>query len=287
MRIAIVGATGFIGSRLARALEQSGHAIVRLSSTNGAFSPSGLLNPDAIIGPLDAVAYLSQSPRYRQLPASRDHVWAVNVHSAEIAAKRAQDAGAQRFVYASSGSVYAPSPSPHAESDPLRRDDLYPLSKIEGEERTAAASQGMTVRIARLFAVYGAGQKDMLVPGLIDRLRKRIEVDIFPRQDDPDDRDGRRLSLCYVDDAVACLIAMLTTDTPTVVNVGCPEPVSIRALAQSLGRHLAIEPRFKVSTEKREVNLLADTTKMRQLLGRDATSLEAGLHAMFRETARD
>ncbi len=91
----------------------------------------------------------------------------VNVHSAVAIAEHARRAGAKRFVYASTGNVYAAGFAPFSEAAPVRRDDWYALSKVHAEEALALFRPQLDVVIARLFGVYGPGQKGRLVPNLL------------------------------------------------------------------------------------------------------------------------
>ena len=84
MKIAVIGARGFIGRRLTPALTRAGHEVVAVTSESSFDPLSGLLTPPAVPAPLDAIVYLSQSPRYRDVPRQAAHVWGVNVVSAMI-----------------------------------------------------------------------------------------------------------------------------------------------------------------------------------------------------------
>ena len=166
MSVAVVGARGFIGQRLSSALAQAGHGVLTVSSEDGHFdSNTGLLSPPSVNDAIDAMVYLSQSPRYREVPQHAAHLWAVNVVSAVSAA--VWDAGTARgILFMPRAANLPPSFEAHRESDPLRRDRGYALSKIHGEEALQQFQGDLDVTCARFFGVYGPRQHGKLIPNL-------------------------------------------------------------------------------------------------------------------------
>ena len=137
MRVAIFGSGGYVGQRLVERLSREGVETIPYSSgAPGTFDPSsGVICEDIRIpAGTDCVVYLSQSPRYREMPAGSGHLWGVNVLSAIRVANLARQAGARRFVHASTGNVYEPSFSPLSESCALRRDAHRDKRKPPGSD---------------------------------------------------------------------------------------------------------------------------------------------------------
>jgi UDP-glucose 4-epimerase len=80
-----------------------------------------------------------------------------------------------RFVFASSGAVYAPEPTPHREeSSPLAPSDVYGFTKWQGEQyvRYFATKTGFPAVIVRLFNVVGPGETNPhLLPEIVAQLK--------------------------------------------------------------------------------------------------------------------
>ncbi|MDP1878058.1 MAG: NAD(P)-dependent oxidoreductase [Actinomycetota bacterium] len=260
MRVAVVGAGGFLGRALCSRLEVLGHSVVRLSSKSGDFEAgSGLLTTPRLPDGIDAGVYLAQSPHGRSGPERADHLWNVNVTSALRAHRLVAAAGGYRFLYASTGSVYAPAFAAHRESDPVDRSSAYPLSKIHAEEALALDAGDVDVSVLRLFGIFGAGQHARLFPRLCEAIRAERPVDLFPAAAGAQDR-GLRLSLCHVDDAVDVIIALLPVLGLPRVNVAAPAPTTMYDLAREIGRNLGCPPHFSYAPEPRTCDLLADTS---------------------------
>ena len=266
MTIAVFGARGFIGGRLTSALTRGGHDVVAISSAEAFDAASGLLRPPPFAGRLDSVVYLSQSPRYRDLPQQSAHVWGVNVMSALMAAEWARHCGASQFIYASTGTVYSPSFAAHRESDPVRRDGGYALSKIHAEEALHQFAGQMRIALARCFSVYGPRQRDKLIPNLIARIQSGAAVDLQPRPRQPDDRDGVRLSLIHVDDAVRVFVRLIESGCSGPINVASDQVLSIRAIADTIGAGLGTAPRYTTAAAPREGDVIADTSRLSAIL---------------------
>jgi len=264
MRIGVVGAAGFIGVHLRRSLEADGIHCTAVSSATGCFDPAtGVLAKLPVSSePLAAVVYLSQSPYYREVPQQVPHLWAVNVLSALKAAEWARHSGATRFVYASSGNVYRPAFDALSEEAPLRRDDWYALSKVQAEESLAVYRGQLMVTAARLFGVFGPGQRDKLVPNLIASIRARRAILLQPHPTDGSDTGGIRLSLSYVADVVDVLKRLALGDGPPALNVAGPDALSVREMASRIGARLGIAPVFSTDAVPRAGNLIADRTKL-------------------------
>jgi len=278
--VAIIGAGGFIGRHLAAALERRSIAVMRVSSGTGTTfdRTTGVLTADLPASPdLDAVVFLSQSPKYRNAPAQADHLWGVNIVSAIKAAEWARCSGATRFIYASSGTVYAPSFQAHRETDPLRRDRWYALSKVHAEESLRLFKDDLALTNARFFSVYGPGQEGKLIPNLIEAVRTGRPVQLEPHPADKNDVDGLRLSMTYVDDAIGVLMHLLTSGGPEVVNIAGPDVISIRHIAETIGKALAVKPCYATAFEPREGDAIADGSLLNSLWPGSFTRFADGL----------
>lgn len=263
MKACVVGSKGFIGSSLVRALRDGGAEVLELSSSQpgGIDASSGLLPPGfRFPSGTDVVFYLAQSDALRDVLPRVDHLLTVNAATAGRAAMLAADVGARKFIYASTGNVYAPSFRPLRETDPIRRDNWYALSKIHGEEAAALAAGRMSVTSARLFGVYGPGQSGRLVPNLAASILAGKPIRLEPNPEDPRDDGGLRLSLCHVHDVASMLIEIAAVDCPPCLNVAGPDVLSIREIAGTLGAILEREPRFERGAHARRWDLIADMT---------------------------
>jgi len=265
----VIGARGFIGSELVRRLTRFGHQVTALSSRDprGIDPDTGLLPSDFVIpAGTDAVYFVAASPLGRDSAAYPAHLFAVNVVAAVQAARAAVRAGVQRFLYASTGNVYAPGFRPLREIDPVRRDDWYALSKVQAEEALALLQPLLQVTACRLFGVYGAGQKGRLLPNLAESIRKGAPVRLEGNPADPADRGGLRISLCHVADAAEALIELAASDTaPFVVNIAGDDALSIRQIAESIGEAAARTPNLEQVPEQRSGDLVSDNSRLRTL----------------------
>ena len=278
--IAIIGAGGFIGRRLSAAAAAAGNRVHAISSGDGSFDESGLLTPPSIDGRLDAVVYLSQSPRYRDVPRQASHLWSVNVVSAIVAAQWGLRLGARHFIYASSGTVYEPSFTPHRETDPLRRDRGYALSKIHAEEALQQFQDDLVVTCARCFGVYGPGQRGKLIPNLIAAIGNGQPVEIHRHPHDASDENGVRLSLGHVDDVVRAFLKLIDEPVPGPINVTSPEVLSIREIAERIAKAVGVSPRFEMAAAPREGDVIADTSRLRGLLPPPFASLASSIRGV-------
>lgn len=198
--IALTGATGFIGSTLARRLAATGwqiRALVRPSSSRARLTG---ISPQWVEGDLD------DTPSLHRLVEGADVV----VHCAGVVrgtghaffhrvnadgvARLAQVATRQhpppRFLLISSLAAREPALSPYA------------ASKRNGEAALATAAQGMAWTALRPPAVYGPGDQELL------RLFRWIARGIAPVLGQQD----ARFSLLYVDDLADAVLRWLDAD---------------------------------------------------------------------------
>ena len=186
MRILLTGATGFIGRRLTTLLSQRGHEVVCLLRPDtpcppGAKSIQADLGRTDAIGTLpsgDALIHLAQSSRYRGFPDAADDVFSVNTGSTARLLVLARHNGTRSFVFASTGSVYSMRDAPCREEAALQPDDFYAASKVAAEALLRPYAHHFRTCALRLFAPYGAGQHDRLVPTLIERVREHRPISL-------------------------------------------------------------------------------------------------------------
>ena len=264
MKILSLGCSGFLGQALAWSAQPENIELVGLSSktATGIDPVTGDLRASfSIPSGTEAVIYLAQSPQALMGPSGAIHTMKVNCQSATAAAIQAMDAGVRRFIYLSTGSVYAPSFDKMQESFPVRRDSWYSLTKLQAEESLSLLRQQIEITIVRPFGIYGPNQSGRLIPNLRSKILAGEPILLKPRKrGDNLIRDGGlKISLCHVGDAAKAILHFGMHGGPACVNLAAGESLSIRAIAQLLGHQLGIAPVFTEDENPRETDFVADT----------------------------
>jgi nucleoside-diphosphate-sugar epimerase len=231
MRIAITGASGFIGQHVTARFAARGdevRAIVRRTwrgpvPAGVAIVPAPLERAslgDAFTG-VDAVVHLAGVLSTRD----EEEYSRVNVDGSRAAAEAARDAGA-RFVHVSSLAAAGPAPAhaPHGEHDRPRPLTAYGRSKLESE-RAVASVEGLRWTILRPGVVYGPGDRQLLP---LFQLAARGVIPRIGRAD-------AAYTFVHVRDMVrAAEAAVLRGADGTLAFVGHPAPVTIKEIVDSL-----------------------------------------------------
>jgi UDP-glucose 4-epimerase len=166
MKILVTGATGKVGSRLAKRLAARGdrvRALVRdrdrakallgaeIELVEGDLLDAGSLT--AAVTGVDAVVHCAAF--FRGATAEQAH--AVNDLGTQHLARAASAAAVARFVFTSTGLVYGPMGGRAArETDDCAPIATYPVSKLAAE-RFLLVIEALDVRVLRLPFVYGDG----------------------------------------------------------------------------------------------------------------------------------
>ena len=282
MSVFVIGSRGYIGSRLVQGLARDGIEVRGASSADGSgIDPfSGRLPEDFTLpDKTDVVVYLAQSPYFRQVPDRSLHVMAVNCLSAISAANVARKAGVSRFIYVSTGTVYAPSFSPLAEDSMTLREDWYALSKLQAEEALALFRSDMEICCVRPFGVYGPAQSGRMLQNLWKSVKEGKPITLQPAALENSVIEGLKISLCYVDDAIEILVALIKRGGPYLLNLAGKDALSIRAMADAIGRLSGVKPIYSIKSQNRTGDLVANIELLIQTVPIQFTPFSEGLAA--------
>lgn len=250
----VTGATGFIGSALARRLAHEGVRTVcpvRAASPRAAaleglpglevlrltsFSAAEL---EAALGavPADAVFHLAS---YGVDPKERDPETMIEGNISLLARLVALAARwpVRRFIHTGTCSEYAPAREPErlAETHLVAPTSLYGAAKAAaGIYGGGLARQlGLPLITLRLFGVYGPGEAPhRLIPYLLDCLSRGVTPELTGGEQSRD--------LTYIDDLIEAILAAASApgiEAHGVYNVGTGVPVQIRKVALTTARLL-------------------------------------------------
>jgi nucleoside-diphosphate-sugar epimerase len=244
--VLVTGASGFVGSHLARRLSEAGHQVRVLMRPGTDLSGLAGVPLEVVAGTLadtEALAHAAAGVRHvyhcAAVTAPRrgwEAYRQANVLGPRAVVEAAHRAGSvERVVLVSAADVYGyPALPCDEEAEPRDTGLPYQRSRLLGEQaaREAAARTGVPLTVVRPATVYGPGGRDAVV-GAARRLLAGRQVLVG--------RGEAAAGLCFVTNLADALIA--AADCPAaagrVYNVRDPEPVSWRryltALAEGLG----------------------------------------------------
>jgi UDP-glucuronate 4-epimerase len=315
MRILVTGGAGFIGSHLVEKLLAKGHEAAILDDFNDFYDPqikrsniTGLqkstpvfqidLRDNNAIRALfhrekfDAIAHLAARAGVRPSIAQPQLYYDTNVNGTLHLLEAARIVGIERFIFASSSSVYGICETvPFSEDFHLTQTiSPYAATKIAGEFLCSTFSHlyQMQVVALRFFTVYGPRQRpDLAIHKFTRRILRGEPIDQFG--------DGTtRRDYTYIDDIIQGVLAALRYDrTPfEIFNLGENETVQLKDLIAEI--ELVVGKKAKINRLPEQAGdvplTCADISKATRLLNyRPATKLREGLPRFvewFRKTHR-
>lgn len=279
MKITVIGASGFLGSSLSKFLSEfhSVNCMDIRSIYTEAFSLQknivDVINDNIQIPHgTEIVIYLSQSPFYHGQTETVPHLFGVNNYGAIKAITSAVKSKARLFIYASTGNVYSPSFAPLKETDKVRKNDFYALSKISTEETLKLFQNYIDVLSLRFFGIFGPQQTTMLPYNILISILNEHPIFLQPS---PHTKNGIINGLCisfiYLYDAIRMFESLISLyangyKLPEVVNVGGPDKISLRLFANTIGNIIKKKPIFVVKENNRAFDLIADITLLLQTI---------------------
>jgi len=249
MRVLITGGTGFIGSRLGLACVSRGWKVrilgqenTEAESENRAFLESRgaeitlasvtdtQVVANAVKG-VDVVFHLAAAQHEANVPNER--FWKVNVEGTQNLLEISATCGVRRFVHGSTIGVYGPGGErPLDENSPANPDNIYGITKWEGEKIVRSFQDRIPVVVIRISETYGPGDRRLL------KLFKGIQSRLFVMLG-----SGRNFHhLIYIDDLVNGLILAATQPVAvgkTFVLAG-PRPVTTYEMITTIANQLGV-----------------------------------------------
>jgi UDP-N-acetylglucosamine/UDP-N-acetylgalactosamine 4-epimerase len=293
----VTGGAGFIGSHIAEYLLQNGAGKVRVldNLANGFASNLAILQQypgfEFIEGDIRhletcqkacaGVQYISHQAALGSVPRSIKEPYNtndVNVGGFVNMLKAAVDNGVQRFVYASSSSVYGDEPNlPKKEERVGNCLSPYAVSKKANELYAAVFAQtyGLELMGFRYFNIFGPRQDPdgpyaavipLFVKGIINR------TPVYINGDGEQTRD-----FTFVENAVQVNVKGMLTDNSEacnkVYNVAVGEKFSVNELYRAVQQYLGsdFEPTYREERAGDVRHSLADIGLAKELLGYQPT----------------
>lgn len=214
-KIAVTGASGFLGSHLSERLISDGYEVCihvrdkdkvkHLAGKVGKIVASDITDKGAIaelVEGADVVVHLVSN--FRTASGPPESYRKINVEGTINVLEAARAAGVKRFIYCSTIGVHGNVASiPANEESPFNPGDLYQETKLEAEQfvRDAMTPDGMEIVIVRPCSMYGPG--DMRMLKMFKMLAKRTFLIIGPCEEN--------FHAVYIDDIVEGFVHAINT----------------------------------------------------------------------------
>lgn len=214
-RVAVTGASGFIGRHVMTALAGRGDRAVAIRRP---FDEGALVDTFKSADVVLHMAGVISAVHERELVAG-------NVESTRVVARAARDAGA-RLVYISSLAAAGPAPAsaPRSEDDPPAPITPYGRTKLAAE-RVIGGLAGLRWTILRPAVVYGPGDR------AVRPLYVWARLGVLPIAGHP----SAAYTFIYVDDVIRAIAAAIDREPDgDTIFLGHARPVATRELAEEI-----------------------------------------------------
>ena len=257
MKALVTGAAGFIGSTLTDRLLAEGWAVRGVDSFTPYYDPAAkranvddlddvgdfqlceadltTAELDPLLDGVDVVFHLAGQPGVRLSWDDGFHTYSeTNIEVTQRLLEASRDHALQRFVYASSSSVYGDvEVVPTGEDHPTRPYSPYGVTKLAGEHLCSAYGRNfsMPTTSLRYFTVYGPRQRpDMAFHRLIEAALNGKSFPLYG--------DGRQIrDFTFVDDVVEATYLAGVTDLPagTIMNAAGGNSIELLDVVNMVG----------------------------------------------------
>jgi UDP-glucose 4-epimerase len=291
-KVVVTGAAGFIGSHLCESLLAGGFRVVGVDSFNANYdvrikrgniataaanerfelveASINDLDLDGILSDVACVFHLAAQAGVRDSWAERfDEYIDANIRATQRLCEACRGRSLERFVYASSSSVYGDTTQlPMSESHPTRPFSPYGVTKLSGEALCLLYKRnfGLPAVALRFFTVYGPRQRpDMAFHKFIAGTLQGKPMEVFGNGTQTRD-------FTYVSDIVdAILRAMRYRGAESVFNIGGGSRVALKTvldiLAAALSRSGPVQVVFKEPVKGDVMHTYADINLAKRELG--------------------
>ncbi|MHB1651434.1 MAG: SDR family oxidoreductase [Desulfitobacteriaceae bacterium] len=293
MKVAVFGASGFVGSYVLEVLRCSqvesvgtffqhpGAGLVRLDCGDRAAVESFVSQ-----GEFDSMIVLASQPNVEWCESHPEESFVLNTlpmqHLAEIITA-ASYSGRANVIFVSSDYVFDGLNGPYTEEDRLNPLSVYGRHKLEAE-KIALDLQGAVIRIT---VVYGLekNQKNF-AERLIREVHNKQQVRV------PVDQIG---SPTYVEDVAKALVEVASRQLRGVYHVAGPDWVSRYELALRIAQVMQLDPAYIRPVQTAELGQKAQrplqagmiSKKFENTVGWKLLGIEQGLARMKAETSLD
>src|SRR5690349_9864559 len=257
MKVLVTGGAGFIGSHLVEKLLNVGHEVVILDDFNDFYDPQikhaniadfakdvaichvDLRENDSVrtifrSKKVDTIIHLAARAGVRPSIQSSRLYYDTNVLGTLHLLEAARSTGVERFIFASSSSVYGASKTiPFSEEQHLTQTlSPYGATKLAGEFLCSTYSHLYEMRVValRYFTVYGPRQRpDLAIHQFTRRIHAGQPIDQFG--DGTTQRD-----YTYIDDIIQGTVAALQYDglMYDIFNLGESQTIQLKDLISSI-----------------------------------------------------
>lgn len=235
-KIAILGASGFLGSPIANSFEAKGWEVIDFSRTESDVSDRQefladifeeeslkrallLSRPNVVL----STAWDTEHGKFWTNESNIDYRKAT-VRFAELSFQ----AGVETFIGLGTMSEYGTSPGYcNADITPLVSNDIYSKSKIETglELKNIGEAFGGKTHWARVFQAFGPNEKaERFVPGLITKLQNEAEFSIRT--------PNFEMDWIHTADVASAIIFMLENELNHFVDIGTGTGTTVKELSE-------------------------------------------------------
>ncbi len=309
-RILVTGAAGFIGSHVTDRLLKLGYEVIGVDSFTSYYARDRKLrnlvwaaeqrtfqlvegdllelNLEKLLQRVSSVIHLAAEPGVRaSWGDSFSRYLERNVEATQRLLEALPERGLERFVFASSSSVYGSvEEGPVREDSPRRPASPYGLSKLAAEELVGlyAREREVPATVLRYFTVYGPRQRPEMALSRFISLAVRGEVlQVFG--------DGNQVrEMTYVSDVVDATLAALKAPPGSTYNVGGAARATVNELIDLVQRTLGnwVEVTYGPAAEGDVRSTWADLERVgRELSYQPRVSLEEGIKAQVQWTLEE